>query len=110
MNAFKIIETSEKIIGEKTRKRILISKKNKAVMTPNDIREVGKLLMKTLKKKYNIDPDLVIRGLAPEGQRTLKRIDADIDDIFDDNDYLNGRPAEQTKFLKYDTADFYLYY
>lgn len=110
MNAFKIIKSSDKVTGGENVKTIQISKKNKARMTPEDIREVAKLLVKTINKKYKKNAEIGIRGLAPDMYKTLKRRTADIDDVLDDEDYFNGRPQEETKFQKYETAEFSIYY
>lgn len=109
MDNFKILDRSEKNIGGINKKRIVIRKKTNAKIKINEIIQLGNHLIDTAIRKYDKEPQMIIRAMGIEGVVTLKGYNDDMDAILSEEQYLDGRVKDKKKFIEYDQIEFTYY-
>jgi hypothetical protein len=111
MNSYKILKSSKTKVGTLNKGIINYAKQNNSKIDLDDIKSIGKHIMETIENKYNKTCKLVINGLGILGRTTIKSYDDDINYIADnDDDYLDGRVKETTKFQEFTQIEIYYYY
>lgn len=108
---FQILNNSKKKVGSLQKGVINITKGNKKNLKLVDIKSIGKYIMNDIDDKYKKKCKMVITGLGPLGRSLLKGYEDDIDLMADtEDDYLNGRVRESTKFQKFTQIEISYYY
>ncbi len=90
-----------KKVGSATKTTYNFQKSNKTQMTQHEVQTLLTGMENILNKKgghYKI----LIRGLGPRGQRTLKGYDTDLNDFYEnEEDYYMGTVKDPQKFMKF---------
>lgn len=111
MNGYKILNNSKKTMGKVNKGIITYAKSDKSKIDLEDIKEIGKHIMDTIQNKYDKECKIVINGLGILGRTLLKGYEDDIDYMAsNDDEYLNGRVREKTKFQEFTQIEIYYYY
>jgi hypothetical protein len=111
MNSYKILKSSKSKVGKLNKGIISYAKQNNTKIDLDDIKSIGKYIMDTIESKYNKKCKLVINGLGVLGRTTIKSYEDDINYIANnDDEYLNGRVREKTKFQEFTQIEIYYYY
>jgi hypothetical protein len=111
MNGYKLLQNNKTTRGKLTKGVISYAKENKSKIDLDDIKNIGIHIMKTIKDKYNKDCKLFINGLGVLGRTLIKGYEDDINYIAsNDDEYLNGRIREKTKFQEFTQIEIYYYY
>jgi hypothetical protein len=108
---FQILNNTKKKVGSLQKGVINITKGNKKSLKLLDIKTIGKHIMDDIDAKYKKKCKMIITGLGPLGRSLLKGYDDDIDQMAEnEDDYLNGRVRESTKFQKFTQIEISYYY
>ena len=89
---------------------ININKGENKKMKLKDIKTITEMINDMLVTKYKQKPEIVVTGLGINGRRLLKGVNADIAHMHEtDDEYLNGRVSETTKFDTFTQIEIYYY-
>ena len=95
-----------KVVGGKALKVYKITRNNRSNITFYELRNIYKAFSKNKEDSLH---KIMIRGLAPDGMKTLKAFtDDDLKD-FDSDDYYKNGVVDKTKFDNYFQIQLYQY-
>ncbi len=96
--------------NKKTKQKIVIKNKNDKNLDMNDVKQIATLVAEKFKKNKGKDPKMLIRARGKLGIFCIKDFEETIDNMFEnEEDYLNGRVKETTKYKEYNQIEILMY-
>jgi hypothetical protein len=110
VNVYTVRDNSIKKIGKLDKRRIVIKKTNDTFLSMKECKEIVRQLANKYENQKGREPKMYVRGLSITQVITLKGLADSIDDMYESyEDYLRGRPRNDTKFMKMSQLEIIMY-
>ncbi len=93
-----------------SKQKVILKHTNDKNFNSKDVKKMAQMLSEKFKNKKGKEPKMLIRARGILGTFCVKGFDETIDNMFEnEEDYLNGRTKESTKYKEYNQIEILMY-